>query len=142
MLIRHALDPWIIDVLDAMRLHLQREGQGGEAIAYGVAHRLARIKLYKEWRYEAEKDLSVPFKGLGTETLSHTARANKQNEIDSSDTWLRELTEPTEVKKLAASLCKKGGVAHRTDDLAKHIGDLITQNIGPLRFLQIEGMLP
>ena len=48
LLNRHGGEPWTsIDLFDAMRLHLQREGNASEAIAYGVAHRLARVELYR-----------------------------------------------------------------------------------------------
>lgn len=143
LMIRCANDPWtMVDVFDAMRLHLQREGQAGEAIPYGVAHRLARIKLYREWRREALTALSGPLESYGIEKLDHMISANRQSEIDLSDTWLRELTDPAEVRKLASSLCKKAGVPHRTNELAEHISGLIAQQIGPFHFLQMEEIVP
>ena len=52
---------WIdVDVLDAMRLHLQRDGQAERAIDFGIAHRVARVSLYREMKREAEEALNGP----------------------------------------------------------------------------------
>lgn len=63
LLARHGKEPWTaIDLLDALRLHLQREGKAGEAIHYGVAHRLARVELYRAMKADAEAALAAQLK--------------------------------------------------------------------------------
>lgn len=99
-----------IDVLDAMRLHLQREGEAGRAVHYGIAHRLARVQLYCGMAMSAksmlENDTKPPRdqfeRGLweGRRTLSeHSLRSARQ--------WLSELETVDAVAELVGKLLKK-----------------------------------
>lgn len=126
LLSKHRGNLWtVIDVLDAMRLHLQREGEADRAVAYGVAHRLARVKLYREMKAQAETALAGPIESFGSAQLEDMIRKNHKASIDLAEKWIGELTDPAEVEKLAKTLCKKAGkpeeAAQQAVDLTRHI---------------------
>src|SRR4051812_17473517 len=137
LLSRHRDNLWVaIDALDAMRLHLQREGQAAEAIAYGVAHRLARVKLYRSMKAEAEAAQAGPIESYGSEDLEDMIRRNHQASVELAERWIVELTDPAEVERLAKTLSKKAGRADAAASLILDIGRHIERGTDPFDYLQ------
>lgn len=140
LLAKHRNYAWlIIDLLNAMRLHLQREGRPSEAIHYGVAFRLARIKLYQEWKTEAQTALASPVESYGSKDLEKLIRENQRGDIELCDRWLGELTDIADIKKLAKTLCKKAGEPEQADALVERLEREIERRTGPFDYLEAEG---
>lgn len=141
LLNRHGGEPWtIIDLFDAMRLHLQREGKANEAIAYGVAHRLARVQLYRAMKADAEAALKGPIEAYGSANLERMIRHNHQCSIVSADTWLKELSDPADISKMSATLCKKAGSFDKAESLAEQITKEIENRTEPFDYLDDKGV--
>lgn len=141
LLERHGCEPWAaIDLFDAMRLHLQREGKAGEAVHYGVAHRLARVQLYRAMKSDAEAALSGPIESYGSKRLEGMIRKNHKSSIEIANTWLKELTDPIDLGKLATTLCKKAGVPDQAGRVVDRLTHEIDRYTGPLDYLQSEGV--
>lgn len=137
LLAHHRADLWIsIDVLDAMRLHLQREDKADRAIAYGVTHRLARVKLYRGMKAEAEEALAGPIESYGSENLEDMIRRNHQSSIESAEQWISELTDAAEITKLATTLCKKSKTPEAAKDLANDVLNLVEHRTDPFDYLE------
>lgn len=135
LLNEHGDDWLLIDVLDAMRLHLQREGQPSEAITYGAAHQLACVAIYRKMRAEAQAALAGPIEARGSEDLERQIRRNHQSSIELADKWLSELTDPAHLTALAMTLCKKAGMPERVERLVEHLVHEIEQQTEPLDYL-------
>jgi hypothetical protein len=137
---RHRDNLWVaIDVLDAMRLHLQREGEAGKAVAYGVAHRLARVKLYREMKAEAEAALAGSIESYGSERLEDMIRRNHHASVELADRWIAELTDPADVERLAKTLSKKAGTPDTAASLTLDISRHIERGTDPFDYLQSGG---
>lgn len=100
-----------VDILDAMRLHLQREGDRDRAALYGVAHRLARADLYRRLKAADEMVLAEPGPSGSDPAFRQRTwelqQSNAQNGIKLAEDWLVELTSSVEVAALTAKLAKK-----------------------------------
>lgn len=141
LLDRHVGEPWtIIGLFDAMRLHLQREGKANEAIPYGVAHRLARLELYRAMKADAETALQGPIEAYGSENLERMIRQNHQSSIESADTWLKELSDSADISKMSLTLCKKANCPDKAEELAEEITREIGRQTGPFDYLDAEGV--
>lgn len=133
----------IIDLLDAMRLHLQREGNSARAINYGVAHRLARVRLYRNMKLEAET--APPNERFDFLDKAAQAQMDKtyaqlnQSSAELGDRWIAELTDPKEVQKLATGLCRKAGTPDRAQELANTVLAKIESEEGPFDHLTSVG---
>lgn len=112
-----------VDLLDAMRLHLQRENEGKRAIAFGIAHRLARIALYRAMKLDAETAIagpppehvqSIEHPELRGKSLWERMKDNHRNSIVTAETWIAELTDAADLEKFVQGLLKKAG---NLDDL-------------------------
>ena len=133
LLADHRDNPWIvIDVLDAMRLHLQREGRGDHAIRFGVAHRLARLKLYRAMRTEAA---ATPIETYANRELEDLIRQNNAATSELANRWITTLTSPAEIEHLAKTLSAKAGNAKAASHLAIEIARQIEQETDPFEFL-------
>jgi hypothetical protein len=111
-----------INVLDAMRLHLQREGAASRAIHYGIAHRLARVQLYREMAAAAtrvlESEESPPNDAFERELwVDH--RTLQSHHLRSARQWLSELETTDAVAALIGKLHRKAGSADPTPTLLK-----------------------
>ena len=117
---------WIdVDVLDAMRLHLQRDGQAERAIDFGIAHRVARVSLYRDMKREAEVALGGPMPDY-MKSLGQSARASElwerqkeqhRSSIDFAEKWISDLSDPTDVTDTVTKLAKKAKVPERVPEL-------------------------
>lgn len=121
---------WIdVDVLDAMRLHLQRDGQAERAIDFGIAHRVARVNLYRDMKREAEEALKGPIpdhlRELGDDAwasdLWDRQRANHRSSVEFADKWIADLTDPADVAETVAKLAKKANLPERIPALVEAI---------------------
>jgi len=142
---------WVdIDLLDAMRLHLQREGRAAEAIHYGIAHRLARIALYRGMRAEAEAAIAGPMPDalapLGDRELDdlfdsaslwERIKANHRTSIEIADKWLTELTDRDAITKATTTLAKKAGELDRVDALVTSTFAAIEAKTAPRAYLAL-----
>lgn len=141
LLARHQRNEWLaIELLDAMRLHLQREGKAADAIHYGVAHRLARVALYRDWKRNAQADLKKPVESYGSPELERLVRQNQHRDVQLCDRWLDELTDAADVKKLATTLCKKAKTPEEADPLASRLQADIASDRDPFAYLSAEGV--
>lgn len=141
LLKKHRKDAWLtIDLLNAMRLHLQREGKAGDAIHYGLAFRLARIKLYRDWRAEAQTALANPVESCGMKDLEKLIRENQRRDVELCDKLLGELLDSTDIQRMVATLCKKAGVPEHAESLVERLNRGIEQQIGPFDYLRAEGV--
>lgn len=122
---------WIdVDVLDAMRLHLQRENQAEQAIDFGIAHRVARVNLYREMKREAEEALngSMP---ESMKALSHGSdlwerqREHHRSTVEFAAKWIADLTDPTDLADTMTKLAKKAKVPERIPALVEAITEAI-----------------
>jgi hypothetical protein len=136
LLNEHGDDWLLVDVLDAMRLHLQREGQSTEAITYGAAHHLACVAIYRKMRAEAQAALAGPIEAWGSEDLERQIRRNHQSSIDLADKWLSQLTDPADLTALATTLCKKAGMPEQVNQLVEQLGHEIERQTRPLDYLK------
>jgi hypothetical protein len=100
----------IVEALDAMRLHLQRSDQGREAVAYGIAHRVARVQLYRAMHDDDVADLDWPVEGEGwwIKLLTRSQELARNN-LAFSEKWIRELSDPEDIDKLVSKLDSKAG---------------------------------
>lgn len=100
----------IVEALDAMRLHLQRVGQGREAVAYGVAHHVARVQLYRAMHDDDLADLEWPVAGEGwwVKLLTRSQETSRNN-LAFSEKWLRDLGDSEGIANLVAALDSKAG---------------------------------
>lgn len=141
LLTKHQRDEWLaIDLLDAMRLHLQREAKAAEAIHYGVAHRLARVALYREWKRKAQAELKKKVESYGSPELERLIRENLRRDVELCERWLSELTDAADVKKLATTLSKKAKIPEEADALASRLQAAIVSEHGPFDYLSGEGV--
>ncbi|MGZ2411283.1 tetratricopeptide (TPR) repeat protein [Sphingomonas sp. F9_3S_D5_B_2] len=141
LLKKHQRDEWLaIDLLNAMRLHLQREGNPAAAIPYGVAHRLARVALYRDWKRKAEADLRKPVESYGSADLERLIRENQHRDVELCDRWLAELTDADDIAKLTTTLCKKAKVPEQAEALAGTLHNNIASELGPFAYLPAEGV--
>ena len=118
---------WIdVDVLDAMRLHLQREDQAERAIDFGIAHRVARINLYREMKREAEEALNGPMPesmkafSRGSD-LWERQREHHRSTVEFSGKWIADLTDPTDLADTMTTLAKKAKLQERIPALVEAI---------------------
>lgn len=131
---RHNL--WVvIDVLNAMRLHLQRENQAEQAIRYGVAHWLARVCLYRDMKLEAEAALAGPIKSDGSEDIEDLRRQYDQSRIITAECWINELVAIDQVEKFVAALCKKAKKPDAVERLTADVMNCIERGIDPFDYL-------
>jgi hypothetical protein len=127
-----------VDVLDAMRLHLQRDNQAGLAVHFGIAHRLACIELYRNMRREAEHALEGPMpdalKPIGDAALDMLLDGNRTWErmkdnhrfsIELADKWLGDLTDPGDLRRSIEALAKKAGLAEHVPALLQAVVEAI-----------------
>lgn len=125
---------WIdVEVLDAMRLHLQRDGQAERAIDFGIAHRVARVNLYRDMKREAEVALMGPIpeslRALGDDVwasdLWERQRKNHQFSVDFAAKWIADLTDPTDLADTMTKLAKKAKLPERIPALVGAITEAI-----------------
>lgn len=118
---------WIdVDVLDAMRLHLQREDQAERAIDFGIAHRVARVNLYREMKREAEEVLNGPMPesmkafSRGSD-LWERQREHHRSMVEFAAKWIADLTDPTDLADTMTKLAKKAKLPERIPALVEMI---------------------
>jgi tetratricopeptide (TPR) repeat protein len=134
-------DPWLlVDLLNAMRLHLQRENSAKDAIVFGIAMRLAQVKLYRDWRREAEAALVAPIQSYGSKELERLTIQSRERDMEICNKWLAQLTNPTELTALVRPLCKKAGVPDQTERLVSELQVEINRATRPLDYLEAEGV--
>lgn len=133
-LLEQSASPWIdVDVLDAMRMHLQRDGQAERAIDLGIAHRVARVNLYRDMKREAEEALEGPIpdclRALGDDAwasnLWERQRENHRFSVDLADKWISNLTDPTDLVSMVTKLAKKASAPERIPALVEAVTSAI-----------------
>lgn len=121
---------WIdVDVLDAMRLHLQRDGQAERAIHFGIAHRLARISLYRDMKQQAEVSLNGPIpdylkaldRSEGVFDLWERQKEQHRWSVEFAEKWIGDLTDSTDVTDAVTKLAKKAKMPHRVPELVESV---------------------
>lgn len=133
-------NPWLlVDLLNAMRLHLQREHKAQLAIGFGIAMRLAQVKLYRDWLREAEAAVSAPIQSHGSEELERLIIQNRERDIEICNKWLAQLTDPTDLTALVRPLCKKAASPDQTERLVSELQAEIERGTLPLDYLKAEG---
>jgi hypothetical protein len=133
-------NPWLlVDLLNAMRLHLQRESKAEQAIAFGLAMRLAQVKLYRDWLRVAREALGAPVQSYGNKELESQIVQSRERDIEICTTWLARLTDPTELSALVKPLCKKAGVADQSERLTCELQAEIARATSPFDYLEAKG---
>ncbi len=137
-LLNESTSAWVdVDVLDAMRLHLQRDDQAERAIDFGIAHRLARVNLYRDMKREAEEALSGPMPAqlrelakdpddLWASDLWKRQKEQHRSSIEFADKWINDLTDPVDLADTITKLAKKAKALDRVPALMEAITTSIT----------------
>lgn len=130
-LLHESVSAWTdVDVLDAMRLHLQRDGQAEQAIYFGIANRVARVNLYRDMKRDAEAALSDPMRGhfkALTRSADLWERQSKhlRSTVEFADKWIADLTDPADVADTVSKLAKKAKLPEHIPALVSKMTDAI-----------------